>query len=127
MPVEKRSATAATNIHADSSATGPVRHHETTRSSTFADRVPPAFRPAAVLVDGVVKAATPLLNALWTATGKMGQAGIYVGAAVLPLVLWAASKWLQWYIMSYVNKAVRVFKWVVWLLGFLPKGDAAGA
>ena len=69
----------------------------------------------------VLCATAYLLKVLWTG-----------GCTVLSLVLSAAaivqSKWLQLYIiMSDVNDAVRVFKWVVWLLGFLPKGDAAGA
>ena len=42
-------------------------------------------------------------------------------------MVWMGSKWVQWYVLSYVKKAQRVLNWAVWLLGWLPKGSAGAA
>jgi hypothetical protein len=73
------------------------------------------------MVIGMVRAATPLFNAVWPVSKLMGRSFWYFAAMVAPLFLWAASKWIQWYIMSYVNKAQKVLSWAVWLVGLLPK------
>ena len=108
-------------IHADSTQApkGPVQPTWT----SIADSLPPAIQPVAVLVIGMIRALVPLFRSLWQATQLMGRSGLYILAMISPFILWAGSKWIQWYITSYVKKAQRVLSWVVWVLNFLPKSQ----
>lgn len=96
--------------------------------TSIADPFPPSVQPAIVLIAGLARALAPLLQGMWGAAKRLGKVGMYLAISVSPLLLWAGSKWFQWYVMSYLNKAERLLKWVIWALSFLPKGGAeAGA
>jgi len=89
--------------------------------TSFANSLPTALQPFAVLAIGIVRAAMPLFHAVWPVSKLMGRSGIYLFAMLSPLLWWLGSKLFQWYVMSYVKKGQRVLSWVVWLIGLLPK------
>ncbi|KAG7668130.1 hypothetical protein Ndes2526B_g03426 [Nannochloris sp. 'desiccata'] len=93
--------------------------------TAFADSLPAAVQPFAIMVIGIVRAAMPLFHAVWPVSKLMGRSGMYLFAMLSPLIWWLGSKWIQWYVMSYVKKAQRVLNWVVWLLNLLPKSTPA--
>lgn len=114
----------ATEIHADTSQPppGPI---PTRDWAAFADSLPSVLQPLAVLLVGIVRASLPLFRGLWRAAKGLGRVGWSILTLLAPLFVWAGSKWVRWYIMSYVKKAQRILGWVVWFLGFLPKGSPA--
>jgi len=99
---------------------GPVNQSDW---ASFADSLPRVIQPFAVMAIGIVRAAMPLFHAVWPVSKLMGQSGMYLLAMLSPLIFWLGSKWVQWYVMSYVKKAQRVLSWVVWLIGLLPKSN----
>lgn len=131
MSRRKDASRGATDIRGDASQPPPEGQVQCTDGpapwTAFADALPPALRPAAVMLIGIARAAAPLSRAGLTATRKLGHAGWALIALFLPLLVWMGSKWVQWYVMSYVKKAQRVLSWAVWLLGLMPKGSAGAA
>ena len=112
----------ATEIHAGAPQGTPQGTVPTRDWTAFADSLPSVLQPVAVLIVGLVRAFVPLFRGAWRALKGLGRVGWSIIALLAPLFSWAGSKWLQWYIMSYVKKVTKFLSWAVWILGFLPKG-----
>lgn len=90
------------------------------------DDLPPALQPAAVYLQGFIRALLPLLAAIWYAVTKLGGFVAYVAIWLSPLLVWIATKYITWYVTSYVKKLERVADWVVWVVNMLDRVGGYG-
>jgi len=68
-----------------------------------------------------------MLKTILTALGKVVLAAAafiwHIAGYLIPVVLWMVGKYIKYYVFSTLNKATRVLKWVVWIIGLLPKSS----